>query len=81
LKYYPRRGCVKTGMRLCDYIPVLLEKRKRENRKKDEINETNEGITSPPGATSTEEIRIFTEYMEQANLLKIAEASPEKKKH
>ena len=72
---------MKTGMRLSDYIPVLLEKRKNENIKKDEIHETNEGITSPPGAASTEEIRIFHDYAEQANLLKIAEASPEKKKH
>jgi hypothetical protein len=70
---------MKTRMRLDDYIPVLLEKRKNESRKKDDIYETSEGITSPPGATSTEEIRIFTEYMEQANLLKITEAAPEKK--
>jgi hypothetical protein len=72
---------VKRRMRLYDYIPILLENRKHENRKKDNIYETIEGITSPPGATSTEEIRIFTEYMEQANLLKIAEAAPEKKKY
>ena len=71
---------MKTGKRLSDYLPVLLEKRKNEFIKKDDIFETNEGMTSPPGATSTEEIRIFNQYAEQANLLKIAEASPRKKK-
>jgi hypothetical protein len=80
VKYYARRGFMKTGMRLNDYIPILLEKRKHEDRKEVEMYETVGGITSPSGATSTEEIRIFNEYMKQANLLKITEAAPEKKK-
>lgn len=71
--------CTKTRMRLDDYIPVLLDKRKHEGRKKDEIYETSDGITSPSGATSFQEIRIFSDYMKQANLLKITEAAPEKK--
>ncbi|WP_257985525.1 hypothetical protein [Bacillus sp. V5-8f] len=70
---------MKLRMRLNEYTEVLLEKRKNEKRTDATIYETSEGITSPPGATPTEEIRIFTEYMEQANLLKIAEAAPEKK--
>ncbi|WP_233522682.1 hypothetical protein [Peribacillus glennii] len=70
---------MKLRMRLDEYTALLLEKRKHENRTKDGIYKTSEGITSPPGATPTEEIRIFSEYMEQANLLKIAEAAPEKK--
>ena len=69
---------MKTRMRLDDYIPVLLKKRKHEERKK--VVEPSEGLTSPLGATSTEEIRIFSEYMAQANLLRITEAVPEKKK-
>lgn len=51
-----------------------------ETRRKKKVDESSEGLTSPLGATSTEEIRIFTEYMAQANLLKITEAVPEKKK-
>lgn len=72
--------CLKTRMRLDDYIPVLLEKRKHEGRKKGEVYETSEGMSSPTGATSSEEIRIYIDYMKQANLLKITEAAPEKKK-
>ncbi|OES45335.1 hypothetical protein [Domibacillus iocasae] len=71
---------MKTRMRLDQYIPILLEKRRREQRIKDEIYETSDGITSPPGATPTEEIRIFNEYMEQANLLNVTNAAPEKRK-
>lgn len=73
--------CLKTRMRLNDYIPLLLEKRRNEKRKKGEIYETSEGMTSPPGGTSSQEIRVFMEYMKQANLLKITEAAPEKKKY
>lgn len=65
-------------MRMSEYIPVLKEKRRQEVRKEN-LNES--GMTSPLGATSTEEIRIFNEYMEQANLLNITKAAPEKKKH
>lgn len=71
---------MKTRMRLDQYIPVLLEKRRREQRSKNVIYETSDGITSPPGATPTEEIRLFNEYKDQANLLQITKAAPEKRK-
>ncbi|OMP66686.1 hypothetical protein [Domibacillus epiphyticus] len=71
---------MKTRMRLDEYIPVLLEKRRNEDKSQNEIFETSDGITSPTGAGPTEEIRIFNEYMEQANLLNITNAAPEKRK-
>ncbi|MFJ7831032.1 hypothetical protein ACIQXU_12475 [Peribacillus sp. NPDC097284] len=72
---------MKTKMRLSDYISDLAEKRKQEVIKENDIYETTTGITSPLGATSTEEIRIFNEYMEQVNLMNITKAAPEKKKY
>ena len=67
-------------MRLNDYIPLLMEKRRNEKQRKEEIYESSEGLTSPSGVGSTEEIRIFMDYMKQANLMKISEAAPQKKK-
>jgi len=71
---------LKTGMRHSDYIKILLDKRKSETRKIDPIHERGEFITSPPGATSLEEIRIITEYIEQRNLHKLINSLPEAKK-
>mgnify|MGYP003436531500 FL=1 len=63
---------------MSEYVTVLRENRKQEVQK-EELDES--GMTSPLGATSTEEIRIFNEYMDQANLLSITKAAPEKKKN
>ncbi|MBT2756330.1 hypothetical protein J7E71_10235 [Mesobacillus foraminis] len=71
---------MKTGMRLDEYTKALLEKRNAEVIVEQRNDALNAELTSPPGATSTEEIRLFNEYMEQANLFKIADALPEKKK-
>lgn len=71
---------MKTKVRLSDYISTLKEKRNKEIIRGDEISEISTELTSPLGATSTEEIRIFNEYMEQVNLLNITKAAPEKKK-
>lgn len=71
---------MKTGIRLAEYIEMLLERRKKEEIKKDPVNHRDGTFSSPPGAAGTEEIRIFNEYKEQANLLRVIEAAPEKKK-
>ncbi|WP_046175726.1 hypothetical protein [Domibacillus indicus] len=71
---------MKTGIRLDEYISLLLEKRQREPRNKDKFPEAKEGFSSPAGPVPTEEIRLFAEYKEQANLLQIAKAAPEKRK-
>lgn len=71
---------MKTGLRHSDYIKLLLEKRKEEIRQIDPIHERGDRFTSPPGATSLEENRIITEYMEQRNLHKVINSIPEIKK-
>lgn len=71
---------LKTGLRHDEYVKKLLEQRKKEERKKDPIHESGVTFTSPAGSTATEEIRVFNEYMEQANLFKITNAAPEQRK-
>ncbi|RXJ02413.1 hypothetical protein DS745_06830 [Anaerobacillus alkaliphilus] len=71
---------MRTGLRLDDYRKLLLEKRKNEPKKINALHEKGERFSSPLGATSTEEIRIFNEYMEQVNFRKITEAAPERKR-
>ncbi|WP_082220327.1 hypothetical protein [Domibacillus robiginosus] len=71
---------MKTGMRFDQYLSVLLEKRKHEPRTESKIIEKKVSFSSPSGSVPTEEIRLFTEYKEQANLLQIAKSAPEKKK-
>ncbi|WP_078544052.1 hypothetical protein [Litchfieldia alkalitelluris] len=71
---------MKTGMRLSEYINVLSEKRENEEKKIDYIHERGEQITSPTSATSKEETRILTEYIEQSNLFKVGGSSLERKK-
>ena len=68
-------------MRLSNYIPLLLEKRRSEKGSEEKNFEPNEGLTSPPGTGSSEEIRVFMDYMKQANLIRITAAAPEKKKY
>lgn len=71
---------MKTRMRFDQYLSTLLEKRKLEITEKHESLEEKEGFSSPAGAAPTEEIRLFNEYKEQANLLQIANAVPERRK-
>jgi len=72
---------LKTGLRHDEYVKKLLEQRQIEDRKKDPIHEAGDRFTSPAGSTSTEEIRVFNEYMEQANLFKITNAAPAQRKY
>lgn len=72
---------MKTGLRLDEYIQVLLDKRKEEKVKIDPIHERGDKFTSPAGNISTEEIRLLNEYLEQVNLKKLADGSPERKKN
>lgn len=62
--------------RLDEYTKQLLEKRRSEIIKMDMINQFNErkgrGLTSPTTSTSTEETRLFMEYMDRSNLLNIS---------
>ncbi|MDQ0218910.1 hypothetical protein ELQ35_10460 [Peribacillus cavernae] len=71
-------------IRLDEYTKLLLERRDQEERKEDIINDhnlkTGSGLTSPHSAMSTEELRLFMEYMDQANLRSLAKAKPELKK-
>lgn len=71
---------MKAQMRFDQYLSILLEKRRLEPRSKNETLETKDGLSSPAGAAPTEEIRLFNEYKEQADLLQIAKAMPEKRK-
>jgi hypothetical protein len=71
---------MKTHMRFDQYLSALLEKRKQEPRTESKTDETKERFSSPAGAAPTEEIRLFTEYKEQANLLQIAKSAPQKRK-
>lgn len=71
---------MKTNLRLNDYRKQLLKKRDNEPKTKDRMNFSSEHLSSPLGATSSEEIRIFNEYMEQVNLNKITESLPDLKK-
>lgn len=71
---------MKTGMRHSDYLKNLLEERKHEARIIDPIHEVGDHIASPPGATSLEENKIISEYLEQKNLQTLANAVPEFKK-
>jgi hypothetical protein len=71
---------VKTGKRHDEYVQSLLEKAKNEERKRHPIHEAGDQFTSPPSATTLEENRILTDYIEQVNLRKLAEARPEQKK-
>jgi len=70
---------LKTGMRHREYIEALLEKRAKEQRKINPIHETGEKFTSPPSATTLEENKVLTEYMEQVNLQKLANSMPHQK--
>lgn len=72
---------MKTGIRHDEYVKKLLKQRQIEDRKKDPIHEAGDTFTSPAGSTSTEEIRVFNEYMEQANLFKISNAAPSQRKY
>ncbi|MCP8616003.1 hypothetical protein [Salirhabdus salicampi] len=67
-------------IRLDEYMKVLQEKRRKEEGKEDVINEWNrrkgEGLTSPTASTSTEENRLFMEYMDKSNLFNIAKHDP-----
>ncbi|WP_409305805.1 hypothetical protein [Peribacillus sp. SCS-155] len=71
-------------IRLDEYTKLLWERRKQEEKKEDIINEMNikegRGLTSPHSAMSTEELRLFMEYMEQANTRSITNAQPDRKK-
>ncbi|WNF21040.1 hypothetical protein [Mesobacillus jeotgali] len=71
---------MKTGMRHSDYLKNLLEQRKHEAGNIDPIHEVGDRITSPPGATSLEENKIISEYLEQKNLQTLANAVPQFKK-
>ncbi|WP_226641870.1 hypothetical protein [Mesobacillus subterraneus] len=71
---------MKTGMRHSDYLKNLLEERRHEDKKIDPIHEVGDHITSPPSATSLEENKIISEYLEQKNLQTLANAVPEFKK-
>lgn len=66
-------------MRHQEYIKALLEKRAKEQRKINPIHETGEKLTSPPSATTLEENKLLTEYIEQANLQKLASSIPTQK--
>ena len=68
---------MKTGLRLDEYMKNLMQKRESEPKPKDK---GKGNLSSPIGATSTEEIRLFSEYMDQANLRSITEASPKRKR-
>ncbi|MCA1031109.1 hypothetical protein LCL95_08750 [Bacillus timonensis] len=70
-------------MKLDEYRKKLLEDRKKEVENIDYVTEKLDakGISSPASATSTEELRLFLEYMEQKNLFNITEKmDPERKK-
>ncbi|WP_246938573.1 hypothetical protein [Bacillus pinisoli] len=75
---------MKEKIRHDEYVKRLLEKRKQEVIKMDEINERNlsmgEGLTSPTSNLSTEETRILMEYMEQQNLFNITSKNSKLKK-
>ena len=66
------------------YVKKLLEARDNEKIILDPINERNiakgEGLTSPTNLVTTEETKIFKEYMEQKNLFKLSDAKPNMKK-
>jgi ribosome maturation factor RimP len=75
---------VKEEIRHDEYVKKLLEAREKEEIRIDPINERNiakgEGLTSPTNHVTTEETKIFKEYMEQKNLFKLTEAKPHMKK-
>ncbi|MHA6250879.1 hypothetical protein [Oceanobacillus sp. CAU 1775] len=66
------------------YVKELLEQRKKEEATKDPINERNlakgEGLTSPTNLATTEETKVFKQYMDQKNLFQVTEARPHLKK-
>jgi hypothetical protein len=66
-------------MRHQEYIKALLEKRAQEQKKINPIHETGEKLTSPPSATTLEENKLLTEYIEQVNLQKLANSIPRQK--
>ncbi|MBY0095882.1 hypothetical protein [Mesobacillus maritimus] len=70
---------MKTGMRHQEYIKNLLEKRAHEQKKINPIHEKGEKLTSPSSATTLEENKLLTEYMEQVNLQKLANSMPHQK--
>ncbi len=69
---------------LNEYMKILLENRKKEVIKEDHINELNrkkgEGLTSPTTETTTEETRLFTDYMHRANIFHIAKSDEKRGK-
>jgi len=67
-------------MRHSEYIKILLNKRENETKQIDPIHERGESLSSPPGATSLEENRIITEYMEHRNLQQVVSSMPGTKK-
>lgn len=71
-------------VRHAGYVKNLLEARGKEEIRIDSINERNiangEGLTSPTNFVTTEETKIFKEFMEQKNLFKLTEARPHMKK-
>jgi hypothetical protein len=70
---------MKTGMRHQEFIKALLEKKAQEQKIMNPIHEKGEKFTSPPSATSLEENKLLTEYMEQVNLQKLANSLPHQK--
>jgi hypothetical protein len=80
-----RGGILEKEIRHDEYVKQLLEERKKEVIKMDPINEINiakgEGLTSPTNYGSTEEGRLFKEYMDQRNLLELGKANEERKRN
>ncbi|TKD71047.1 hypothetical protein [Pseudalkalibacillus hwajinpoensis] len=75
----------KKTIRLPEYTKELLEKRKQEVVKDDIFNHAggrkDERLTSPTTSTTTEETRLFMEYMSLTNLQNIARTDEEKGKY
>jgi hypothetical protein len=66
-------------MRHQEYIKALLDKRALEQKSINPIHEKGDKLTSPPSATTLEENKLLTEYMEQVNLQKLANSMPHQK--
>ncbi|MCA0986778.1 hypothetical protein [Guptibacillus algicola] len=74
----------KSSIRMSEYTSRLLEARKKEVVNVDVVNEfrlrKENLLSSPTTATSTEETRLFMEYMTLHNLLNISKGDKEKGK-
>lgn len=85
MREYLRRDGVKeeSQLRLDEFRKQLLEKRKNEVIKESIQNEFNvkagHGITSPTSDTTTEELRLFMEYMDVKNVMDVSKYDESKR--